>query len=232
MRRLRPRLTFANVVSVIALFIALGGASYAAFKLPKNSVGRKQLKKNAVTTAKIKNSAVTGTKVKNGSLTGANVADGSLTGAQINASTLGEVPAASRAGNATTLDGSPAGDFARSNRFLSGNGKVNATTSANLFSIPGEFVLKTNGLGKFEPKLLVQDLSPDPWDFLGKQHENTWESVAVNPGESREVDFGTVEAGTLFAVDRPHPEKQVLIDCTYEFNTSEVICTAILSPSA
>lgn len=87
---MHPRLTFANVVSVLALFIALGGASYAALKLPKNSVSSKQLKKNAVTTAKIKNEAVTAAKVKKGT----------LTGAQINAATLGAVPNAGHAGSA------------------------------------------------------------------------------------------------------------------------------------
>jgi hypothetical protein len=45
----------AFVISVIALFVALGGTSYAAVHLPSNSVGTKQLKKNAVTSAKIKN---------------------------------------------------------------------------------------------------------------------------------------------------------------------------------
>ncbi len=57
-RRLRRHLTFANVVACLALFIALGGASYAAFKLPKNSVGTKQLKKNAVTGAKVKDGSL------------------------------------------------------------------------------------------------------------------------------------------------------------------------------
>jgi hypothetical protein len=52
----------ALVVSLLALIVALGGTSYAAFKLPKNSVGSKQLKKNAVTTKKIKNGAVTAKK--------------------------------------------------------------------------------------------------------------------------------------------------------------------------
>jgi hypothetical protein len=54
MKKIARRLTFANVVACLALFIALGGASYAALKLPKNSVGTKQLKKNAVTAAKVK----------------------------------------------------------------------------------------------------------------------------------------------------------------------------------
>lgn len=56
----------ALVISLIALFVALGGTTYAATSLPKNSVGAKQLKKNAVTSAKIKNGAVTAAKLKNG----------------------------------------------------------------------------------------------------------------------------------------------------------------------
>jgi hypothetical protein len=64
----RPKLTYANVVATLALFIALGGASYAAIKLPKNSVGTKQLKKNAVTTAKLKKGAVTAAKLKPGTI--------------------------------------------------------------------------------------------------------------------------------------------------------------------
>jgi hypothetical protein len=43
----------AFVVSLVALIVALGGTSYAAFTLPKNSVGTRQLKKMAVTPAKI-----------------------------------------------------------------------------------------------------------------------------------------------------------------------------------
>ena len=42
------------VVACIALFVALSGASYAAIKLPRNSVGTPQLKKNAVTSPKVK----------------------------------------------------------------------------------------------------------------------------------------------------------------------------------
>jgi hypothetical protein len=61
-RRLRAP-SPALVVAVVALFVALGGTTYAATSLPKNSVGAKQLKKNAVTGTKIKNGAVTKTKI-------------------------------------------------------------------------------------------------------------------------------------------------------------------------
>jgi len=46
--RLRERLTFANVTSAIALFVALGGTSYAAITLPTNSVGKAQIRADAV----------------------------------------------------------------------------------------------------------------------------------------------------------------------------------------
>jgi hypothetical protein len=52
------RLTYANVMATLALFVALGGASYAAFKLPKNSVGAKQLKAGAVTPAKLNRGSI------------------------------------------------------------------------------------------------------------------------------------------------------------------------------
>lgn len=66
---LRGKLTFSNVVAMLALFIALGGAGYAATQLPKNSVGSKQLKKNAVTAAKVKNGAITPAKLNRASRT-------------------------------------------------------------------------------------------------------------------------------------------------------------------
>jgi hypothetical protein len=81
MNRFRPRRPSpALAVALLALFVALGGTGYAAFKLPKNSVGTKQIKTNAVTGAKVKN--------------------GSLTGADINAGTLGTIPAATHASSA------------------------------------------------------------------------------------------------------------------------------------
>ena len=53
MKSFRGKLTFSNVVACIALFVALGGASYAATQLPKNSVGAAQLKKHSVTRSKL-----------------------------------------------------------------------------------------------------------------------------------------------------------------------------------
>src|SRR5436190_4320034 len=53
------RLTFATVTSSLALFMALGGASYAAIKVPANSVGTKQVKNHAITRGKLDRKALT-----------------------------------------------------------------------------------------------------------------------------------------------------------------------------
>jgi hypothetical protein len=54
MGRLREKLTFANVMSVVAVFIALGGTAIAVTKLPKDSVGAKQIKPGAVRSPEVK----------------------------------------------------------------------------------------------------------------------------------------------------------------------------------
>lgn len=95
MKQITKRVTYANVMSTIAVFLVLGGATaVAATTLGKNSVGTNQLKKNAVTTAKLRNNAVTAAKIKNGA----------ITGSKINLSTLGAVPSATNAGHATSAD--------------------------------------------------------------------------------------------------------------------------------
>src|SRR3954464_7949732 len=75
-RRFRPRLSYANVASTLALVLALGGVSYAAVK-----VNGKTIKNRTVGAAKIKKNALTGT--------------------EINEAKLGKVPLAALADNAT-----------------------------------------------------------------------------------------------------------------------------------
>jgi len=75
---MQARVTFSNVIALIALFVALGGTGYAAIKLPKNSVTSKAIKKGAVTNAKLGKNAVSSSKVKDGSLLKQDFAAGQL----------------------------------------------------------------------------------------------------------------------------------------------------------
>src|SRR4051812_49691066 len=58
MRRIRKHVTSAHVIAMLALFVAMGGTGYAALKLPKNSVGSKQIKKNAISSSKVKDGSL------------------------------------------------------------------------------------------------------------------------------------------------------------------------------
>lgn len=130
----------ALVISLIALFVALGGTSYAAIALPKNSVGTKQLKNNAVTSAKIKNGAVTAAKINTTGLTVPNATN------------------AATAANATELGGQPSSSFASSSaiRFV--------TIGADGTVVPGESsgVAQANVTHPMAGEYCINGLSPAP----------------------------------------------------------------------
>ena len=52
------RPSFPTVISVIALFVALGGTSYAVIKLPANSVGSREIKPNSVSGGDVRNGSI------------------------------------------------------------------------------------------------------------------------------------------------------------------------------
>lgn len=65
MSKIKRHLSVANVLSVTALFIALGGSAYAATKLGPGQVKAVNIANQAVTNPKIKTQAVTSGKIKN-----------------------------------------------------------------------------------------------------------------------------------------------------------------------
>jgi hypothetical protein len=74
MRAVGRRLTYANVVATLALFLALsGGVVWAAGK-----IGAKNLKANAVTAGKIKRNAVTNAKIRANAVTAAKIKAGAV----------------------------------------------------------------------------------------------------------------------------------------------------------
>jgi hypothetical protein len=110
----------ALAISLIALFVALGGTGYAAVVINGKN---------------LKNKSVAGKKLKNKTITGGKVKGNTLGGAQINESKLGKVPSAEKAtsasaadhatsadtaANATSLGGAQASGFLRSGALQSG----------------------------------------------------------------------------------------------------------------
>jgi hypothetical protein len=130
------RLTFANVTSSLALFIALGGASYAAIKVPANSVGTKQVKNRAITTRKLDPKALA-------SLHGARGLPGSP-GVQGPQGLQGPKGDAGAAGAAALADGSiTASKLAGSSVTQAKLGLTTAFASTNVSSTANQAVVAT-----------------------------------------------------------------------------------------
>ncbi len=79
MVRIRRHLTYANVMSSIAVFLVLGGgAAYAAKKISGN-----QLRGGSVTTAKIKRGAITASKLRKGAVKANKISKGAVTNVKL-----------------------------------------------------------------------------------------------------------------------------------------------------
>ena len=92
-----------NAVGYVALFFALAGGAYATTIAAPNSVNSQAIINGQVKPPDLATGAVTASKV----------APNSLTGGQIKESSLGQVPKAGQAANASDLGGAPASAFSR-----------------------------------------------------------------------------------------------------------------------
>ena len=107
MRRfIESHLSFPNVVSLVALFIALGGVSYAA-TVPNNSVGSAQIKNNAVTASEIKNGAVVNNELASDAVTGGKVKAASLSADDLTSNARAELKGSAGPPGAQGVPGPP-----------------------------------------------------------------------------------------------------------------------------
>jgi hypothetical protein len=121
LRLLRSRITFSNAVAVLALFVALGGSSYAALRvdsrqiaddsvrsvdLRNNDIRSRDIRNGAVRSADLRDNGIASRDIRDAAILGSDVAPDTLTGRHVLESSLATVPSAA---NAATLDGkSPA----------------------------------------------------------------------------------------------------------------------------
>jgi len=76
---MKDRLSYANVMATIAVFVALGGSAVAAkVLLPKNSVTSKSVKDGSLKGKDLANGTITGDKVANNTLSAANINQATL----------------------------------------------------------------------------------------------------------------------------------------------------------
>jgi hypothetical protein len=149
-----PRPSPALLVAIVALFMALGGTSYAALK---------------ITGKNVENSTLSGADIKNKSLEEKELKPETLTGSRINESTLGTVPHATNADNAVNaqtaakaadadkLGGLAPGDFMRNiprayeTNISSDSNFADGSPLGTLTDLPAGTYLIMARLGYFNP---------------------------------------------------------------------------------
>ena len=155
MRYLRGRLTFSNVVALIALFVSLGGGVYAASK-----INGKEIKKTSIAGKKLK--------------------PDTLTGKQIKESSLGTVPSADSAGTATSADSAKSAQDAQT---LAGSGPGAFVSSGDIkrirFDVTTDSTTPTRGavlqLGPLTDESFVpqERVSPHGFDLGRREPDGT-----------------------------------------------------------
>jgi hypothetical protein len=129
------RLSYANVVSTLALVAALGtGGAYAAGQLAPKSVGERQLRPGAVTADKIRKNAVTAPKLKAQAIKQGKIAGGAVVAAKI---ADGAVTDAKIAAAAVTPEKIPAGSITGSKIDEGSLGQVPSANAANVATVAG-----------------------------------------------------------------------------------------------
>jgi hypothetical protein len=168
MSRFRSQVTFANVTSLIALFVALGGTTYAAVTLPKNSVTARQIKKGAVRTGEVKDGSLLAGDFAAGQLLQGPKGDKGDRGIQGQTGTVGPITTAFFQATSDLADGTdasynvfcPAGQ-----RGIAGGGRGDDTLSEETILTNTRPAISS---GNTEPPLAGQG-------FMG------WRITVVNP---------------------------------------------------
>jgi len=224
MQWIRSHLSFANSISLIALFVALGGTSLAAVTLTKNSVGAKQIKKNAVGVSEIKKNAVRASEVnrnaigaselRSNSVASGDIADSGVAGADIADNAVGGSEIGDgQVGTTDVTDGSLlAGDFAANQLTPQAYARVQADGSLELGAPPPLAVAQHKGVDQTD----IQKAGVGTYCFGGLDQPIANALVSMdNAGAAAtttEVISVAIQRGnTLGTCDADHQQARVVI---------------------
>ena len=229
MKRISKRLTYANVMSSIAVFLVLGGATAFAAK----KIGSNEIKGNSITTGKIKKEAVSASKIKKNAVTTSKIADGAVTGAKLNIGTIGTVPnavhanTADNANNANTVGGNRIVSFS-----LVGKSPIAPT---QVFDLNGLQIIASCSGGSVtaiaRTSVADGEISAFTFDASGESFEGEYEDT-FSPGvdftiplnsNSDEIGQGRYSGGNLKFIDFTYNEEDEVAgnDCVFHgFATS------------
>jgi hypothetical protein len=178
------------VLSIIALFVALGGVSYGL--AGKNSVSSDDIINGQVKTKDIKNDGVKSKDIKANGVKGKDVAPDTLNGEDINENTLSKVPRANEADRATNADHADDSDA------LGGVGPGGYQTTADLLfasadtSAAGITLLGARSRGAVSAERVAQGFYEI--EFNRDVSSCTWLATAGNTGIGTDAWIATTRA--------------------------------------
>lgn len=159
--RARARLSFSNVVAVTALFVALGGSSYAAIRVDSGDIVDGSVKGRDIAKDTIR-----GTDIRDNDVQGRDIRNRTISGADVKESSLGKVPLAA---DAETLGGNgPDAFLAKGKLVRVGPVRLNAGEERS-FASSGPFTWKAtcSDLGAGNMNLVVKLESSEAGAFTG-----------------------------------------------------------------
>jgi hypothetical protein len=198
MHRVRGKLTYANVVATMALFLVrAGGTAFAATQmLPKNSVGARQIKKGAVTPAKLAPATKT-------TLVGPKGAPGPQ-------GPKGDTGSAGPAGLTRGFEKTEAGDSISLGTFLFGTTAVSLSVPAGTYFVTTNMEFIGNGTNLAFCRLINGTGGPESEGPAreqavpgGNAQSLTMSGLfTVRSGQEMHVECSRTVAGTTLNVDR------------------------------
>ncbi len=254
MSRFAGKLTYANVTSTLALFIALaGGVAFGAQAIVDDS---KDIAAQSVVNSDVKKQTLKSNRLRDGAaVAGADVVPNSLGGAGINEGDLAQVPSAANAGHALTatsaatagvattaanadaVGGLAADQFARASQISSG-GPVSTieTTQTALLTFPDlGLEIRTDGDADAAGEVrVVNTNTPGGREFTVTYGDNYQNSFVSLPGGNQQIQPGdTITGGMVLIQGRTAPGVGILVSCAFSANNADRrgTCLGIRAPA-
>lgn len=246
------KLTYANVTSTLALFIALaGGVAFGAQAIVNDS---KDVAAQSIKNSDVKKEALKSNRLKDGSaVSGADVVPNSLGGPAINEGDLGPVPNAVNANNAESathaesatsatnatdaeaLGGLAANQFAHSSQFqVGGPFPGDVLTQTLIISLPDLGVaVRTDGDADTSSQIrLVNSNPPGGREYLVVYGIDSENAFLLSPGDNVQFQPGSTISGGIFQIaSHTGASAAALVSCAFSIFDADrrVNCFAVSS---
>jgi hypothetical protein len=188
--RLRGRLTFANVTAALALFIALGGTSYAA---ARNSIGSAEIRTGAVGKSEIRTGGVGKSEIRTGAVSASELRRNGVGPSEVRAGAVGPTELRDDAVGPQHLADNAVGTAAIANGTIAVDDL--ATATRNAFQAPlGHVTINAAGGGVSGNATAAARTATGVYTvtFANDIHECSYAATLANVGNETAPVGGTV----------------------------------------